>query len=327
MLIKPKEDKESKTEGIIYLVLALFLFFGLVLIDSEEIRGISAIGKIIAIILFIVGITKINTYNRTKEEESVNFEIKDSKLFYEDKEYSLNNAYLTIAYEKIDRFYEASLHLEGANNSIQIFEDIILDNEELNEILNLIKPYRKTEIPLIEKKEEEMDKTIKEINEDKKNIKLDRGEHISLFNRGLIIDGQEILYSEIESFISKEEQVRSKFYLDIFITLKNGTVITKRLEYIDEQAKAYYAEIFFNNGGKFEDKKYKCFNNIFWLISFIIAILAIFGFRGDFGFIGVIVVFFIVFLYFMFGVGYFYHYMLCKGINKLIAERVEYDRI
>ena len=250
-----KKDKK------IYLYIALTTIIGgvVLLFYLIEYRGASGdfltvIGKLLSIISIISGITYMVKYNKYTQRENVHFHINDNLLVYNDKKYTLDNAYLTISYDTSDKLFCTNLWIEKDNKAIEIFKNVVFNIEEMDKFLYIIKPYRKTNINLIKK----------EIGQ------------IQLFNGGFTLKKREIFYNEIEKFDTQLIKTDGVDFLDIKIILKNGEKIEKRL--VDgkkEYAKAIYANLIFehNNSSKFDigcNKK-----SIWWIIILFFNIFTI----------------------------------------------------
>jgi len=239
---------------------------------------------------------------------------------------------LSVEFKEEDELYKVSLWLEKDKNTIQIFEDIVFNKDEMHSFLKLIKPYRKTDICLLENKEKleiNEGKTIdNELKKDKlqENQKLENGDLITLFNKGLMVEKREILYNEIVGFSANIAKVYEKRYVDINILLKNETTIKARLNSYDDQAKALYAKRFFELKGDISKDDYPCYKYNFW-VAFVILILLAAGFSGKFGFIAAIAALFLAVIYFASLIDFFYHKTICKKVKEIIEKRSAYDKM
>jgi len=144
MLIKQKANDVKLQLGIAYIVIAIVLFVALGSLESTA-KDIMGVGRFFSLILFIAGLVNIQKYHQYKQEKELFFDIKDQKIFYKDEEHPLKG-FLSITFKEEDGFYLVSLWDEDR----QIFEDVVFDKEEMEEFLALIKPYRKTDICLLE---------------------------------------------------------------------------------------------------------------------------------------------------------------------------------
>ncbi len=310
MTVQQKIQKLDKQIGAIYLLICIGLFIAI----SSSKEDLAVIFRLIAFVLFIFGVAKINSANTTKQEENIDIDIKNDTLTCNNKKFDLNNSHITINTQKIDDFYKVSLMIETKKDVKTVFEEVIANKDELKELLELIKPYKKTNIDLLKNKINTITKETKIDKIETKSIPKD----IDLFDKGLIVDNQEILYDEIEHFFTDDEKIYSKIYTDIKIELKNGNLIKKRILDENDKAKAYYAQIYFENGKSFPRENYKCIDGRFWIISFIVAVVLYFGFRGElFGFVGTVVSVFILTFYATYLIGVIHYSGICKRIKKI----------
>ena len=334
MLIKQKANNEYLKLGIALIGIAILLFFALVSVDFPAGNIAGGLGKFFSLILFIFGLAKMQTYHEYKQEKEITFDIKNKKAFCNDTEYLLANAYMSIDFKQSDDFYQVTLWHETKTKTVAIFEDVVLDSGEMQNFLELIKPYRKTEICLLEnqaiKSEENtkvVDETVNEQCEKVKEIqKVQRNRLIGLFDKGLIVENREILYNEIVSFSATITKKYEKRYLDVNIVLKNGAEIKVRLKDENEQAKALYAHLFFTLEGKISQEDYICERYNFWVAFVILTLLAV-GFSGELGWIAIIVAFYISVSYFGTLIEFFYKKSLCKKVQEIIRTRGDYDKV
>jgi len=327
MKITQKANNEYLQLGVAYILIAvvLFIFLGYMDLSAKEIMGV---GRFFSLILLIFGLVKLYKYHQFKQEKEAFFEIKNGKIIYDDKEYPLLKGYLTVEFKEEDELYKVSLWLEKDKNTIQIFEDIVFNKDEMHSFLKLIKPYRKTDISLLENKINE-EKTIdNELKKDElqENQKLENGNLITLFNKGLMVEKREILYSEIANFLANITVINEKRYVDIDIVLKNKTEIKERLNSYDDQTKVLYAKRFFELKGDISKDDYPCYKYNFW-VAFVILILIAAGFSGGVGWIAAIVALFLAVIYFASLIDFFYHKNICKKVQKIIEDRKACDKM
>ena len=331
MKISKKANNKFLQLGFTYIIIAVAMFIALGYLGKSA-KELMGLGRFFALILLIFGLAKIHKFHQFKQEKEETFEIKDKKVIFNNQEYLLENGYLSVEFKEEDEFYKVSLWLEKDKNTIQIFEDIVFNKDEMHSFLKLIKPYRKTDICLLENKENleiNEEKTIdNELKKDElqENQKLENGDLITLFNKGLMVEKREILYSEIANFLANITVINEKRYVDIDIVLKNKTEIKERLNSYDDQAKALYAKRFFELKGDISKDDYPCYKYNFW-VAFVILILIAAGFSGKFGFIAVIAALFLAVIYFASLIDFFYHKDICKKVQKIIEERKAYDKI
>jgi len=329
MQIKQKEKDENLQMGIASIVIAFLLFSALVSVDFPAGNLAGGFGKLFSLFLFIVGLVKIQKYHEYKQEKEILFDIKAKKAFCDDEGYALIEAYLTIDFKQDGDFYRVTLWHETDKKTLQIFEDVVFDSLEMQTFLELIKPYRKTEICLLENEEltKEINKsTDEQCNEVNEYQKVQMSELIGLFKRGLIVQNREIFYNEIASFSTEITKIYEKRYLDIKIVLNNKSEITLRVNKENEQAKALYANLFFRVQGKISEKDYICPKYNFWS-AFVILFLIAVGFSGEFGWIVIIMTVFIALFYFASLIDFFYHKEICNKVHKIIQKRAVYDRM
>ncbi len=329
MKITTKANSEYLQLGVAFIVIAIGLFFALGLLDASA-KELMGLGRFFALVLFIFGVAKIHKFHQFKQEKEAAFEIKNKKVIFNNQEYLLENGYLSVEFKEEDELYKVSLWLEKDKKTIQIFEDIVLNKDEMHSFLQLIKPYRKTDICLVENKENAAinKKTIVNDKKDNssKNQTLEKDELIMLFDKGLIINKREIFYSEIVKFLAEMTEFHGKRYVDIEIILKNKAKIKERLSNQNDHAKALYAKHFFNLQGKISKDDYPCPKLNFWF-AFVILLLIGAGFSKKFGFIAVIAAFFLAFFYYLSLIDFFYQKTICKKVQNIIKERSGYDKI
>ncbi len=231
MTIEKKEKKSYLYTGFIFLFSGILLLFYLVKARGPVGDFITVFSKLFSVIVVIYGIIYLVRYNKFYQENDVKFVIKDNTLFFDDKEYSLKNKYLTLQFNQSPNkeLFNVTLNLEEDKKSQTIFKDLVFSLYEMEEFLKLIKPYRKNDTCLLE----------------------DDPYKIKLFEDGFSFENREILYKEIQSFKTKLIDVSGALYLDIEIALKNNTKIEKRLTNgYTEYARAIYAKKLFEANSK-----------------------------------------------------------------------------
>ncbi len=210
---------------------AMFLFILNLYGYSKD--AFTIFGKLIAIGIIILGISIIITAIKFNQAEELKFEIKNNKLIFESRVYNLENSFLIVDFEKdkdYDGKYRVTLKLEKKDNLKTIFEKIVLNEDEMKEFLRLIKPYRKSDICLLEDKENKI---------------------IRYFKGGFVFENRDILYKDIKWFKTEITQINGPRYLDVEIGLKNGDIISKRLNGSKkEYAQVIYTQMIYENGGK-----------------------------------------------------------------------------
>ena len=130
--------------------------------------------------------------------------ISQNNLFCDGKKYnlSLKDTYLTIKFQTIAELYSVSLWVDRKYDKKTVLDDVILTNDELDELLKLIQPYRKSKLDL-------------------KNVK-----GFTLFEEGFIINRIEIFYDDVDKF--EAEFFEDSHVVKLTIRLKNGETIYYR---------------------------------------------------------------------------------------------------
>ena len=220
-------------------------------------------GKLVAIGIVLFGISMLVTSIKFNQAEELKFEIKNNKLIFKSRVYDLENSFLIVDFEKDKDYgkYRVTLKLEKKDNLKTIFEKIVLNEDEMKEFLKLTKPYRKSDICLFEDKENKI---------------------IRYFKGGFVFENRDLLYKDIKWFKTEITQINGPRYLDVEIGLKNGDIISKRLNGSKkEYAQVIYTRMIYENGGKkpqvickeYKEAKYQGYLfglNIILFILFII---------------------------------------------------------
>ena len=256
MIIQQKEKPLYFYGGLIAIIIGGFFLFYLMDYKSESGDFLTVMGKLFSLTCVILGIISALRYDKYRQPKDVSLEIDENNLIYNDKEYPLSESYLTTNYTKSSDFFRTTLWLEKDDTATEIFKNVVLNLEEMANFLDIIKPYRKSNVCLAKKS---------------------RGK-ITLFNGGFIFEKREILYTEIEKFETIIVKTDGRDYLDIEVVLKNGEKIDKRL--IDgnhEYAQALYAEILFKDK-ELSKIDFNCPKKSIWWIVVVVFNLAIVGF-------------------------------------------------
>lgn len=295
MKITKKEITSLLYRGSVFLFGGLLLLFYLVNFVGVSDDFLPNFGKIASLVFIIVGITDLINYGKYLQDKEVEFIIENNILKYNGQIYPLKEAFLTLQSTQKKDFFRISLWIERKEQLKQIFENVVFDTDEVVEFLKIIKPYRKTNVCLLES-----------------------SERVKLFENGLIFENREILYDEIEKFETKRIEINSREYLDIVIVLKNGYKIEKRLDGgIKEYAKVIYAGMKFDASGLFFEECKSYFPPaVGWIIGIIDVVVVLQLLLGYGLFSSVAVVMFIItILYLAFNTNDSVE--LCKEIQKL----------
>jgi hypothetical protein len=295
MIVSKKNPLYLLISGII------FSIFGFLLIISvgNENEFLPVFGKLIGLGLIILGINQIIQYATLYQSSSFKIDIKNNYLIFEDKKYSLKNAYITTEFKNKD-LSRVTLRIEKENNAKIIFNNVVFNTKELKKLLELIKPYLKH----------------KDITDIEKN------ETFKLFKNGFSINNRYFYYDEIEEIKTTLINTSGSYFLDIEIFLKNGEIIDKRLTGgSDEYAKAIFAKLK-HSGDILVDCKEDGKIGIYTILVIDIITGILIYFNDKFWILGGIMLFVSAF-YFDYELDLSYELELCKKINKLFRADIE----
>ena len=198
MTIAKKEKKNYLYGGIALVVGGTIMMLYLVETRGPAGDFVTAFGKVSSLIAIIMGIVYLVRYDRFYQEKSVELDIQNDILVFEDESYPLEGCFLTLQMQTTPKkdMYRLTLFLEKKSDKAKrIFENIVFDVKEMAEFLKLIKPYRKTKVCLVSEKPYK----------------------IQLFQGGFTYEGREILYNEVEQFDTTLVDIGGDAYLDIEI--------------------------------------------------------------------------------------------------------------
>ncbi len=176
MQIAKKSSEKFLYKAILHFIVGFVGFIAIYIIF--EINILSFLSLAFFLFIILKGGWHVFEFKSCKQEQSHELEIQNNTICFDRKHIVLDNSYLFFRLEECGKNVVVSLYQEKNAKILTIFSKIIFSPSEFKKFLELIKPYRKFDaFPW---------------------KKFNTHHTIYVCKKGIIIDGRELFYEEIE---------------------------------------------------------------------------------------------------------------------------------